>query len=249
MKHGEKCKAVCSNDRVNKTSSAMNTIKCHAGSLADWSACMEGVTAEEVTKIILELTMSLAGELTEIALIKSFGASLGVAEQWIAINFIDSTRGTGRRLQEAKSYSVGLDVVVPPNAFHSDLLKQVSTFGDPDSVASVAFTSRMAASGVTVSGIVLAKPPISVQSVILRDSSGAIIKPPVKASGSASSVPGSPSSPGASPLAASSEENNSDEVVGGVVGGCVGLVLVVAIAYYLCRKPVDVKSFAEEQSV
>merc|ERR1712232_1278641 len=82
---------------------------------------------------------------------------------------------------QAVDYSVGFSVIVPPYEQHSELVKKVNDLANPNSEVTQHFNAEMQANGVTVESIVLTQPPISVNSVILRDASGAILNPQLEA--------------------------------------------------------------------
>lgn len=223
MADGQICGAVCSgNARVE------GAFKCISGMLTGASYCISeaGVTTENVTKIVGTIKVEVTGSPTVDSLTKAIADAFGLDPQYVDV-FFNAATSSGRLLLSASEsapprflasrFNVQYEVVVTPNMTQSTLISAAKALSESNSTVGKAFMQSMLNSGVTVLSVAPVHSPIAVQSIVVKDQSGGIIKP------------GQPA-PGPGPKKDS--DVNIGAIIGGVVGGAILLLIIAASVRY-----------------
>jgi len=187
-----------------------------------------------VTKVVGTFDVELTGVPTLPALTAAVAAAFGVDEQYILVAFNTMAGDGGRLLTASRSaplrslaskVAIEYEVVVPPNTTKTEeeVLGAALALSESQSNATLAFSKSMLASGVVVVSVTQVEDPVTVQSVIVRDASGAVVKPTQGASID-------DTSPG--------EDSDIDvaAVIGGVIAGLAVLALFGWLVHYLMQR-------------
>merc|ERR1712178_463861 len=179
---------------------AEGTIKCMSGRLVDTSHCLTnaGFSTQTVTKVFGTFELEVTGVPTVLALTAAVVEAFGVDEEYVSIAF-STVAGTGGRLL---------------SVFRNAPLRLLA--------------SKVAVEyGVVVVSVSHGADPVTVQSVIVRDASGTVVKPTQGA-----------------PVDAIVPNDDSDVDVAAVVGGVVAGLAVLAFLgvlmhYFMLRRKAD----------
>jgi len=234
----------------------------------DWSVCMDGVTVENVNKIVAASQMVFSGTPTttvessqtlvdmvyaiSMSITNSLAATLSVpaslimdvsvkalgtvAGRRLSLHASMQTRRLSESQQEAMNYSVGFSVVVLSDMDLNSLMSKVRAFSNSSSDMVQKFKDEMQLNGLNVTSFVLTQQPYSIESVILRDATGAIIK--VQPEAYASSLdPPTTTLPVIPTDQDAGDDDDPSALFAGIIGGISGLLLLIFVLYYLCRKP------------
>lgn len=231
----QSCEAVCA-----ESVKAEGTIKCMSGRLVDTSHCLTnaGFSTQTVTKVFGTFELEVTGVPTVLALTAAVAEAFGVDEEYVSIAF-STVAGTGGRLLSvfrnaplrllASKVAVEYEVVVAPNTTQTekDLVAAALELSEPQSNVTQAFSKSMRNSGVVVVSVSHGADPVTVQSVIVRDASGTVVKPTQGA-----------------PVDAIVPNDDSDVDVAAVVGGVVAGLAVLAFLgvlmhYFMLRRKAD----------
>lgn len=236
MTHLQSCEAVCP-DNVKVEGS----IKCMSGRLVDASHCLSsaGLVTEVVTKVVGTFDVELTGVPTVASLTAAVAGAFAVDQQYVFVTFSTATAGTGGRLLSAlrsaplrflaSKINIDYEVTVPPNTTktEAEVVTAAQALSEPQSAAGQAFSQSMLDSGVLVVSVDSVKDPITVQSIVVRDETGAVVKPIQATTTDA-------------PLPSEGSDINVAAVVGGVVAGLTLLVLLGGLVhYFMLRRKVD----------
>lgn len=220
-----------------------------SGRLVDTSHCLTsaGLATEVVTKIVGSFDVELTGIPTVPVLTAAVAAAFGVEDEFVVITF---SAGSGGRLLSAlrqaplrflaSKVAVEYEVVVPPNTTKTEgeVVDAALALSDPQSNVAQTFSQSMLDSGVVVVNVAQVQDPVTVQSVIVRDASGAVVKPSQETSGDAT-------------LPNENSQIDVAAVVGSVVAGLAVLALLGGLVHYLmaCRKAEDLDDVVSNSAV
>lgn len=208
-------------------------IKCMSGRLVDASHCLTdaGLVTETVTKIVGTFDMQLTGVPTVASVTAAVATAFGVDQQYVFVTF-GSVAGSGGRLLSvlrsaplrflASKFNIEYEVVVLPNTTKTEdeVVGAALALSEPQSTAGTTFSQSMLDAGVVVWWVAQVQEPVTIESLVVRDETGTVVKP-------AHSTPGDATS--------SNKDSDIDvaAVVGGVVAGLVLLVLLAGMVHYL----------------
>lgn len=230
MTHLQSCEAVCTDNRKVE-----GTIKCISGRLVDASHCVTdtGFITETVTKVVGSLDLELSAAASVASLTLAIAGAVGVDQQYVFVSFRTVLGSSGRLLSAATSaslrslaatVSVDYEVAVPASCSPfecsaSDVVAAALALSQPESDAERAFSESMLGSGVVVVSVSQINEPVTIESVVVRDEKGAVVKPIQTAL----------------VYDATTRESTSIDlgaVIGGVVAGLALLVLVGGLIHY-----------------
>lgn len=204
-----------------------------SGSLIDASHCVAtGAVSEAVVKVFGAVNVEVTGTPTVASLEAAVAEALSTDRKYVFASFKSASGNTGRRLSSrqsapsrflASNINVDYEVIVPPNRTKTELVSLARGLSNVSSATGQAFRQSMSSSGVVVVGISEIRQPIAVQSVIVRDEAGNIIKP-----GQTPSAP--------SPAPGNESDVNVGAIVGGVVAGVILLVILIGLVYYFLTR-------------
>merc|ERR1711988_145909 len=215
-------------------------IKCMSGRLVEASHCLgsAGLITETVTKVVGTVDLELTGVPTVVVLTAAVASAFGVDQQYVFVTFSAVNGHGGRPLSGLRSVpprslvskiNVAYEVIVPPNTnkTESEIVGSALALSDPQSDVGEVFSQSMQNAGVEVLSVAQIVEPVLVQSVVVRDENGAIVKPTQE-------VPPTAVAP--------TKEADVDiaAVVGGLAAGLVLLVLLGGLVRYLMiRRKLD----------
>merc|ERR1712054_42513 len=216
------------------------TIKCISGRLVDTSHCVSstGFITEKVAKVVGAFDVEVTGNPTVASLTVSIAAAFGVDQKYVYVSFSTAPGIGGRLLSALRSapiralasmVSIQYEVAVTSNMTktESDVAGAAMALSDPQSTEGQAFSQSMLDSGVVVVSVSLVEAPVSIQSVVVRDETGAVLKP------------NQPTAVDITP-ATKDAEIDVGAVIGGVVAGHVLLVLLGGLVqYFILRRKVE----------